>query len=318
MRGARRLAIAACALALGAAAQGLHPPFESVALGELRWLGRLDEPAELLARPARNLVRPLSEEAALGELLFRSPWLLGGAARRLSLSCDTCHPQGHRNARFFFPGVSDRPGTFDPTNAVFNPAKDDGHFAPLDIPSLRGAAARVAFGQSAREPSLGEFVRVVIVDEFAGEAPSEAALAALVAYVSAIGETTRPDEDARLDDDVARLGRSVRLIAPLLDKDEVPLAQLAVASVRSELGRLHERFAAETLAIEREILEGMALALGAVADAIEIGEIAEAKARLGTWLVAFEDFDRDWLLAAEAETLYNPGALGTFLGSSRK
>ena len=157
----------------------------------------------------------------------------------------------------------------------------------------------------------------MIVDEFAGEAPSESALAALVAYVSAIGETTRPEEDASLEDDVARLGRSVRLIAPLLDKGEVPLAQLAVASVRSELGRLHERFAAETLAIEREILEGMALALGAVADAIETGEIAEAKARLGTWLVAFEDFDRDWLLAAEAETLYAPEGLARFLNTRR-
>jgi len=318
MRRARWLAVFLSLFALGVGAQSLVPPFDPVVLGDLRWLGRLEDPANLLTRPARELARPLSEEAALGELFFRSPWLLGGVARRLALSCDTCHPQGHRNARFFFPGVSDRPGTFDPTNAVFNPAKDDGHFAPIEIPSLRGAARRKSFGQSAREPSLGKFVRSVIVDEFAGEEPSDAVLGALAAYIAVIEETTRPDGRARLEDDVRLVGRSTRLIAPLLDKGDKALAILAVASIRSEIGRLHERFAAETLAIEREILEGMALALGAVADAIETGAVDDAKARLAAWLLAYEDFDRDWLLAAEAETLYNPRALGTFLGSSRK
>lgn len=301
---------------VAASAQGLHPPVDPVVLGELRWSAPFDDPTTLFARRSRPLLKPLSAEAALGELLFRSPWLLGGMARRLGLSCDTCHPNGHRNERFFFAGASDRPGTFDPTNAVFNPAKDDGHFAPIDIPSLRAIAGRGSFGKAARDPSLKSFVESVVVDEFQG-VPTSGILAALVAYLETLGPSDAPDAPATLEADIDDIGRWSALISPLLDRGETSLALLAIASLRSELGRLHERFPGDDLETERDILGGMAVALGRVAEFVEAGDGEGARRRLRAWTVAFEDFDRGWLLAAEPRTLYDLAARSRFFNTRR-
>jgi len=287
-------------------AQDLHPPIDPVPLGEIRWLAPGAELGQIWRRPALALVRPLDDDAALGELLFRSPWIMGGMARRLGLSCDTCHSNGHRNVGFFFPGVSNKPGTFDPTNGVFNPAKDDGLFAPVDIPTLRGVVRRGGpFGSLLREPSLDKFLRSVIVDEFQGAEPTPGIRSALSAYLGRLGPSEAPDRPISLDDDLDALGRWVRLIGALIEKGEIDLAELALLSIRSEIGRLHERFAGEGLEVEREILEGMAMVLQDIGAKLEAKEAAEAVSGLERWLIAFEDFDRAWLLAAEPRTLYS-------------
>lgn len=289
-----------------AAADDLHPPVDPVPFGDLRWLAPGSDKTPFLPRPARAETMTRGAEAQLGELLFRSPWVMGGMARRLGLSCDTCHPNGHRNARFFFPGVSGKPGTFDPTNAVFNPAKDDGKFAPLDIPSLRGIARRGGpFGTTVQETSLARFMRHVIVDEFQGAEPAPRLLAALSAYLEVIGRTDATDVPALLEDDVDSVARGVRLIEPLIEVGENAFADLALLSLRSELGRIHERFPQDGLETERDILEGMAAALRDIGEGLAAGRVDSVRESLRAWLVAYEDFDRAWLLAAEPKTLYN-------------
>jgi len=287
-------------------AQDLHPPIDPVPLGEIRWLAPGAELGHIWRRPALALIKPLDDDAALGELLFRSPWIMGGMARRLGLSCDTCHGNGHRNAGFFFSGVSDRPGTFDPTNAIFNPAKDDDRFAPVEIPTLRGVVRRGGpFGTLLREASLDKFLRSVIVDEFQGAEPMPRILSALSAYLGRLGPSEAPDQPISLDDDLDALGRWARLIGGLIEKREFELAQLALLSIRSEIGRLHERFPGEGLEVEREILEGMAMVLQEIGAKLEAKDMAEALSGLERWLIAYEDFDRAWLLAAEPRTLYS-------------
>jgi cytochrome c peroxidase len=122
----------------------------------------------------------------LGDVAFSSPLILGGLARRAGISCNTCHVNGTSNPRLYIPGLSTQPGNFDTTGHLFNPKADNGVLDPLTIPSLRGAHLLAPYGHDGRTHSLHDFVRNVIVNEFAGEEPSPEVLGAIVAYIEDI------------------------------------------------------------------------------------------------------------------------------------
>lgn len=131
----------------------------------------------------------------LGNLAFNSPYILGEAARKAHISCATCHVNGASNPRLFVPGLSSRPGTFDTTNALFNPKTDNGVLDAVTIPSLRGARFLGPYGHDGRTASLRDFVRNVVVNEFSGAEPSPQILDALVAYIEDIDFLPNPDLD---------------------------------------------------------------------------------------------------------------------------
>jgi cytochrome c peroxidase len=139
----------------------------------------------------------------LGDLAFSAPALFGGPARQAGISCNTCHINGAGNARFFLPGASARPGTFDTTGALFNPKADNGFADAVTIPSLRGARFFAPYGHDGRMGSLRDFVRSVIVAEFAGPEPAPEILDGLVAYIMDIDLLPNP-----------RLGLGGTLIRP--------------------------------------------------------------------------------------------------------
>jgi cytochrome c peroxidase len=145
---------------------------------------QLDQPTELFASELDGGKR--SYLVNFGDLLFSSPNILGGVARQAGMSCSTCHQQGHNNPKLFIPGLSSRPGTVDTTNAVFEPKSDNGVFDPVTPPSLRGAKQLAPYGHDGRFASLRDFVRNVVVNEFAGREPSAEILDALVAYIEDI------------------------------------------------------------------------------------------------------------------------------------
>jgi cytochrome c peroxidase len=122
----------------------------------------------------------------LGDLAFSSPAILGGVARKAGISCNTCHVNGASNPGLYIPHLSTRPGNFDTTGALFNPKADNGVLDPVRIPSLRGARYLAPYGNDGRNASLRDFIRTVIVDEFAGPEPSPTILDALVAYIQDI------------------------------------------------------------------------------------------------------------------------------------
>jgi hypothetical protein len=136
----------------------------------------------------------------LGNLAFNSPNILGAAARKAHVSCGTCHVNGASNPRLIIPGLSSRPGNFDTTNGLFNPKTDNGVLDPLTIPSLRGARFLAPYGHDGRTASLRDFVHNVIVNEFAGPAPSPQILDAIVVYIEDIDFLPNPslDKDGRL------------------------------------------------------------------------------------------------------------------------
>jgi Di-haem cytochrome c peroxidase len=82
--------------------------------------------------------------------------------------------------------MSTRPGNFDTTGPLFNPKAHNGARDPVRIPSLRGARFLAPYGNDGRTSSLRDFVRNVIVNEFAGPEPSPPVLDALVAYIEDI------------------------------------------------------------------------------------------------------------------------------------
>jgi Di-haem cytochrome c peroxidase len=131
----------------------------------------------------------------LGNLAFNSPYTLGEAARKAHISCASCHVNGASNPRLFIPGLSTRPGTFDTTSALFNAKTDNGVLDAVTIPSLRGARFLSPYGHDGRGASLREFIRNVVVNEFAGSEPSPQILDAIVAYVEDIDFLPNPNLD---------------------------------------------------------------------------------------------------------------------------
>jgi cytochrome c peroxidase len=129
---------------------------------------------------------------SLGDMAFNSPEILGGPARRAGISCGTCHVQGASNPKLFVPGMSTRPGNFDTTGAFFNPVADDGVLDPVTIPSLRGVRFLAPYGHDGRIGSLREFIRNVIVNEFAGPEPSPSLVDAILVYVQDIDFLPNP------------------------------------------------------------------------------------------------------------------------------
>jgi cytochrome c peroxidase len=168
---------------------------------------QLDQPTELFASELAGGKR--SYLVNFGDLLFSSPDILGGVARQAGMSCSTCHQQGHNNPKLFIPGLSSRPGTIDTTNAVFEPKLDNGVFDPVTPPSLRGAKHLAPYGHDGRFASLRDFVRNVVVNEFAGREPSAEILDALVAYVEDISflPNAKLAADGRLTDAASAAAR---------------------------------------------------------------------------------------------------------------
>ena len=149
----------------------------------------LDKPREVFRS---ELAGGKSYMINLGNLAFSSPSILGDVARQAGVSCGTCHVNGAGNAKFFMPKMSTRPGNFDTTGPLFNPKANNFVLDPVRIPSLRGARYLAPYGADGRMPSLRDFVRNVIVNEFAGPEPSPVIVDAIVAYIQDIDFLANP------------------------------------------------------------------------------------------------------------------------------
>jgi len=279
-------------------------------LGESRWLARGGDLAAQLAFRPREALRSerdggrASLQVELGRLAFRSPQALGGTARREELTCDSCHAAGHVNAGFFVPGLSGRPGTVDVTHALFNPWRDDHLANPVAIPSLRGAGERTAFGRDIRIASLREFVRRVMVEEFAGDEPQPWLLDALVAYVGELTRTDETDERATLAADLADVDRFLGVLEAALREADPDKAEFVAGAIRFQLGRIHQRFAPDGGEAARRALVGWSRVL---AGRLDPGAPGALRAQIAA--------ERSVLQAAESRSLYDPGALRRALGS---
>jgi len=266
---------------------------------------------DLLRRPAEALEGGLNQNfyVEFGRLAFRSPEILGGNARRAGISCNACHSNGHLNARFFIPGVSDRPGTVDATHKLWNLRAEDRVANPLPIPSLRNVAGKLRLGQDGRATGLRDFVRAVIVTEFAGDEPSHLMLDALTAYLAKLRPPAGDDIEAvTLDGDLADLTRYRHVLRTVLLDEDAALTELAVRMIRGQIGFIAERFFRPEHDAARANLAAWVDDLRAVEALAMQRDFPGARARLAAMAPPAPA-----LLAAAATSLYDPATVKAVL-----
>jgi hypothetical protein len=282
-------------------------------LRAMQWLktaetGTLDDMAPAMVAAVNytpNICLPANADNMVleGEILFRTPRLLGGHAAKGRLSCQSCHINGADNPAFHFPNASGAPGTADVSNSFFSAKGGNGKFDPVRIPDL-SAAGKVARDNPGE---LEAFLTVLVVNEFAGSQPNKAMITSLSQYVRALqpcsaGAIKRAPD---LATDMELVINAVILANKRLDRGEDEIAHMLIAGGRDILGLVHERFAGKEFAAERAKLERISRDLRDLAaiDDVKARILASADvlARLGGVQFALQRI--------EARSLYNAETL---------
>lgn len=161
---------------------------------------QVPRPRQILNMTARGVDESETNLIALGDMAFDSPFIFGGPARSLGISCNTCHNKSITNPKFFIPGLSKYPGGVDVSSSFFAPHANNGHFDPLDIPDLRGIRFTAPYGRNGRFSSLRDFVRNGIMHEFNGPEPDPVLLDGIIAYMNEFDFLPNPNlrPDGRL------------------------------------------------------------------------------------------------------------------------
>ena len=299
----RRFLIAAAALA----GVGVGASISAGAVGEkklqaLVWIAPGHEASALTRQPTTCLGDAQSDPAVMaGRALFNAPQILGGQAARAGISCASCHSNGRRNAHFQLSGISDGPGTADVSASFFSIARGNGAFDPKPIPDL-ALPGRISRDRPSR--ALEDFMRGLIVEEFSGHPPGDAALGDLAAYVRAIKACPGADaEPIRMASRIGLVRDSIRAAARAAAAGDDRTAVRLTAAARWHLGLIDERLAPSGHAGARQALLKASRRLQVIGD----GTIApEALLDVLAW---FDQQAAPRLLAAEKSSLYQPAAV---------
>lgn len=279
------IGVAAAAIGVIAVAVAAQPPLRAA-----RWMppnrqahALTHEPGECLSstqdvKSARNI--------AIGRAAFRTPLLLGGQAARAGLSCNSCHRNGRGNADFRFPGLSGAPGTADVTSSLMSSHRGDGIVNPTAIPDLGGPARLLQVSRAPEGRALESFIHGLIVEEFDGPEPSATTLDGLAAYVRALSPDacpSAPEQRISLATYVADARAAMQAAGFALDARDPSTARLMLASARSALGMIDERYAGPALVRDRELIRDADLELAAIQSAVDDGG-RKASLRIDAWL----------------------------------
>ena len=301
---ARLLIASAAALLTAGAARA-----PTLQLRELNWVAPDAAFRTLTRQPRECFLRPESWEemrsAATGRVAFRTPLLLGGQAARAGLSCASCHRNGRGNPHFLFPGLSGGPGTADVTSSIMSSHRGDGTVNPKPIPDLAGPASKRIVSRSPGSRALESFIRGLIVEEFDGPEPAPAVLDGVAAYVRALSaeECEKGEAPVTL---AAKLDEANAAVALSLDADR-ETKRLLIASARSTLGEIDERFRRPGLERSRAILRE--------ADA-ELRSVREGKESAYGWLGRWPERRRRLLIDGK-RSLYVSAVLRGALAARR-
>ena len=279
------------------------------------WISPHADPARALGSvPAECLKVPadpaLAVRVEVGRAAFRTQVLLGGQAARAGINCETCHRGGRTNPDFLFPGISGAPGTADVTNSLFSTHRGNGVDDPKPIPDLAGPKAKLKISQVPADGKLAPFIHGLITEEFDGPEPTPAVLDGLAAYVRALDPAACPAKARQplgvglLMADARRAMRAAEVEAAAGD---AATAVVMVASARSRLGLIDERYAAPALAKPRAALRTASQRLAEAQDALR-GHRPEAPQLLGDWLTRSGALETE-LKAGEKASLFNPALL---------
>ena len=200
-------------------------------------------PRQVLNIKLRGIAEEKSSLISYGDSLFDSPEILGPVGKALGVACSTCHNKGDINQRFFIPGVSHQPGAANVSGSFFNPHFNDHKQGSLDIPSLRGIRFTGPYGRDGRFPSLREFTRNVIVNEFGSEEPTPYMLDAMVAYLFEFDflENSKIDTMGRLTDKASAAAKRGEVVfnTPFASMGNMACASCHLPSANFVDGRRH-------------------------------------------------------------------------------
>ena len=280
-----------------------------------RWIAPGADPAKLLSeKPAECLAKAQTPDLAyrieVGRAAFNTPLLLGGQASRAGLQCESCHRGGRTNREFFFPHVSGKPGTADVTNSVFSSHRGDKIDNPKPIPDLSGPRALLKVSRDPAKPDLRNFIHGLVTQEFDGAEPPQAVMDGLAAYVRALTPQACPPasvQPIRLQSVMADATRSMRAGAAAIGHKDAPTAVLMVASARTQLGLIYERYQAPALSAERAALRDADLDLASIQNDLRAGGTGAAL-RLALWPGQSAALIKT-LQPREEKSLFNPTLL---------
>ena len=307
---ARRLLTGiAASLALAAAAADLP-------LRAARWVPQERQAHALTREPTECLSPPVDAQAArrvaIGRAAFRTPLLLGGQAARAGLSCNSCHRNGRGNPDFQFRGFSGAPGTADVTSSLMSSHRGDGRHNPTPIPDLSGPAHVLKVSRDPASRALETFIRGLIVEEFDGPEPARLTLDGLAIYVRMLGPVacpSAPEQSTHLASAIADARAATQAAGFALDAKDPITARLMLASARTALGTIDERYAAAALARDRELLREADRELAAIQDAIDRRK-PDTASRIAAWLAKVPRWAEP-LARDESRSLFNPEQLAT-------
>ncbi len=279
------------------------------------WVARTADPARALGSvPSECLKVPadpvLAAKVEVGRAAFRTAVLLGGQAGRAGINCETCHRNGRTNPDFLFPGVSGAPGTADVTNSLFSTHRGNGIDDPKPIPDLAAPKSKLKISQDPAEKKLEPFIHGLITEEFDGPEPTPAVLEGLAAYVRALDPTACPARARQplgvglLMADARRAMRAAHVEAA---SGNAATAVVMVASARSRLGLIDERYAAPVLARDRAALREADQRLAEAQSALREHR-ADATQLLKAWLARSGPLEVE-LKAGEKASLFSPALL---------
>jgi hypothetical protein len=314
-RPAKELGVLAAGLCLAASFAANAASLGDAPIRGMEWVARTADPARALGSvPTECLKLPadpaLAARIEVGRAAFRTQVLLGGQAARAGVNCETCHRNGRTNADFQFPGISGAPGTADVTNSLFSTHRGNGIDDPKPIPDLSGSKGRLKIDQDPGQKKLEPFIHGLITEEFDGPEPTPATLAGLAAYVRALSPAACP-APARQALNVALLmsdaRRALRAAQAEAAAGDSATATLMVASARSRLGLIDERYAAPQLARLRGRLRAASARLATIQAALR-DHRPDAAPELAAWLAGSGRLEAD-LTARQSASLFNPSLL---------
>ncbi|MCI4568432.1 hypothetical protein [Lysobacter sp. CFH 32150] len=314
-RNARRFLIGfALAASLALAAASPLGAAAELPLRAARWLPQERQAHALTHEPTECL--SLSADAqtahrlAIGRAAFRTPLLLGGQAARAGLSCNSCHRNGRGNPDFQFRGFSGAPGTADVTSSLMSSHRGDGRHNPTPIPDLSGPAQLLKVPRDPANRALETFIRGLIVEEFDGPEPSRLTLDSVASYVRMLSPgacPSTPVQPTRLANAIADARAAAQAAGYALDAKEPATARLMLASARTALGTINERYAAAALAHDRQRLREADRELAAIQNAIDLRK-PDVASRIAAWLAKVPRWAEP-LARDEPLSLFNPEQL---------
>lgn len=241
---------------LGAAA-----PSTPFLLREQAWTAPGENMAHAMTHHQSECLAERTASIEIGRALFRSPVLLGGPAARAGLSCNACHSNGGMNTSFLLPELTDRAGHADVTSEWASRTLGDGLANPIAIPDLAGASGKSAFGRN-NTPTLAEFTRNVIEQEFQGEPPPAQAFEGVLSYMRVLRLRSCPVEYVSAVTLTTAADDVRRAIAAAREAD-APTRSLLLLAAQDAMGRIVERLPAQDFARDRRRLEALSRDLGA-------------------------------------------------------